>query len=509
VFKHLLMCMETPRPSHDLDRIRGKISAFAKSANLEYTEDEAGNCVVRKPASKGCENAVGVVIQSHLDMVTSKAADKQHDWAKDPIEPIIDGEYLKADRTTLGADDGIGVAAALALLEDNTLVHGPLECLFTADEETTMGGAEFLAGAPFLTGKVLINVDSEEDHQVCMGCAGGFEKKLYLPLSPVQEEAGEEYTSVVLDVSRLFGGHTGINIADQRANALLCMARVLDAFIRAAPSTSLCYIKGGNAPNAIPRDAVAVVSVKKDELSAASTAAEQMWADLRVEFASTDCKGDSKGEEKEPGMKLKIAANQDECNVLLSSYSSFPRHSPSSTRQAVDLMLNAPHGVIRMSKEDVGAVDTSISFSIVEFPAKDEGAESGKMCLHWFCRSTSDYQMKMVENRLEGLARLSGASFSGSLNYFPGWEPNAKSLGLKAVVAAHKKLFNLDPRVYSVHAGLECGWIQKRYPEMQCVSVGPLIHDAHTPDEALKIDTVAPFYDWLKESLVYLSQEKA
>lgn len=285
VWHWLLMCLETPRPPtseaapNSLNQIQSKLHAFGAKYGYDVAQDKVGNVRIRRPAAPGFEKATKIVIQSHMDVVCSKTQDKEHNFHTDPVTPIIDGEWLRADRTTLGADDGAGVAAALAILEDQSIQAGQLEAVFTADEETTMGGAEFMDKAPFLDSTVLINVDSEEDHEICVGCAGGIEKTVTLPVTRVAAEP-TAVTAVKVSLYGLLGGHTGIDIDKGRANALQVLVRLLEhQQDETGVAGQLLYLKGGNAANAIPRDAEAVIAVP-------TAAADNYIATLKADFAA-------------------------------------------------------------------------------------------------------------------------------------------------------------------------------------------------------------------------------
>ncbi len=543
---------------------------------LSYEVDAAGNILVRKPATPGLESAVRVAVQSHIDMVCSKTADSTHNFDTDPILADIsaDGKWIQAAGTTLGADDGIGVASALALLEatPDVLRHGPLECLFTVEEETTMDGAINLAPAPYLKAQVLLNVDSEEDHCVCVGCAGGAETKLFLTTtretpysaptagkaateavcvattSPATASADasavaaaaasaaapEDVVALTVSLSGFAGGHTGIDAASARANAIQVLARVLSAAsdaVSAAGSAGalrLASISGGNAPNAIPRDATAVVVVPAAAATAAASAAAAHFTGIVTESLLPEAKAklgeapaglygaqtDSAAEAKE------LAANPERARALcgmrmaLTAAAVTPVASAEAgegavwpvtrtdTEKIISLIQTVPHGVIRYSPEVAGDVDTSNALAMVGLPATpitaaaaaaevpeapevpagrhghcpEAGPEADHFWLHCFYRSFSDFQLGEMARRLRAIATLVGAQTTKSFGYFNGWEPVMSSPLLTCVLDAHKTLFPAlpAPQVYSVHAGLECGPIKNVYPDIHAVSIGPL-----------------------------------
>jgi len=514
VFEHLLMCLETPRPSTEpgqnhLKLMTDKLLAFGAAHGLDAAVDAAGNIRLRAAATKGFESATKICTQSHIDMVCSKANDKEHDFARDFVVPIIEGNILRADRTTLGADDGIGVAASLALLQErDSFDHGPLEAVFTVDEETTMRGAEDIAPAPFLQSSVMINCDSEQSGEVCIGCAGGFENLLYLPLqrTPIAADA----KLVQGHLHSLKGGHTGIDIHEGRANAIIIVARLLNAALQAGVPLQLHSLTGGNAPNAIPRDATFVVALPTAEAEAQFRASlATSFARVQSEFAGIERRvaADSPAQEGpdaryESCMVLDITTPAAAEGALVAS--------AVDTRRIVSLSLNVPHGPIKVNVALDHAVDTSISFSLAKLTPTAAGASEDGDCFiaHVFCRSSFDADMLDVNARLDALAFLAGAKCKGKTNYFPGWDPRPDSPALKQVVATYRSLNNgAEPRVYSVHAGLECGLFKRAYPDMDCVSIGPTIHHAHSPQECMLIDTVQPFYAWLKQSIINISRD--
>ncbi len=571
IWKYMLMCFDTPRPSGKEHMLRDKIIQIAKNLNIESNVDSAGNLCLRKPATKGYEDRVKVAIQAHLDMVCSKTDDSTHDFDTQGVTVDVtpDGAWLKAEGTTLGADDGIGVAAGLAMMEDSTAVHGPLECIFTVEEETTMAGAINLATRPFLEAQAILNVDSEEDHKICVGCAGGLELRMF---SKVERDAALEteaannvsaWSAVSVSLAGLVGGHTGIDIHRGRANAIHIIARTLLTALSAvaedqdpALSVRLVSISGGNAANAIPRDAQAVVAVNEAAtfrslkslapdapLSSGAVlgkgaagfvaALQEYFAGVVEDYALVEAKGrigeggtGGYGGQDEDEAKAKEASLAQltqssavvSCTMKLETSSTpvdanwLKAHrviKAANTFTILNLISAVPHGVMRWSPQVEGDVDTSNALSMIKLPAtppsSNEGAE-GKQAdgedggrhgacpeagpagdhfwLHCFFRSYSDYQLKEVSRKLRSIASLAGATVTEGFGYFNGWEPVLESALFKSTLAAHRQLFPTRPapQVYSVHAGLECGPIKQRYPDIHAVSIGPLSTCSFSPD---------------------------
>lgn len=569
-WKYMAMCFDTPRPSSQEEAMRKKILSIANTLKLDAAVDDAGNVRVRKPATPGYEDRVRIVVQGHLDMVCSKTKDSTHDFDKDALDvTLTDDGWVQATGTTLGADDGIGVASALMLLENNDFTHGPLECLFTVEEETTMGGAINLAKRPFLEAQALINVDSEEDNSICVGCAGGAEMKLSLP---VQRESSEVIAAlpspslVTISVSGLVGGHTGVDIHTNRANAIVVISRIVSSLVDLHPGLRLCSISGGNAVNAIPRDAQAVVllptlasyansaaAVDALMLSLKAAFSEQVrdfaYAEAKARIGAGGAGGFGGTDEEEEAAKAKalaaltpvraIAESTMKLEVQSESITDIPafmkNYAPvteQSTHKILAMLEAIPHGVLRTSPEVEGDVDTSNALSLIGLSPKpevgsvtkdddnssvgrhghcDEVTEGDVFWAHCFYRSFSDYQLTRVARKLRAIGSLAGAKCTEPFGYFNGWEPNISSPLFASVYATHRALFpevkNL--RVYSVHAGLECGPIMNQYPDLHAVSIGPLIVSAHSPDEKMRVASVGPFVQWLVASIEALSKVNA
>ena len=430
VWKHFAEIVRIPRPSSHEEKIRRYILDFARAQGLESKEDAAHNVYVRKPASKGMEDRKGVILQAHLDMVPQKNNDKEFDFTKDPIDAYIDGGWVTADGTTLGADNGIGVAAILAVLEDRTLKHGPLEALFTATEETGMDGANGLEKG-LLHGDILLNLDSEEEGELYVGCAGGLDANMTFGYKAEPTPAGG-YTAAKISVKGLKGGHSGIQIVCQRANA----NKVLFRFLNAAPcDVLLASVDGGGLRNAIPREAEAVVLVETgdyDEFAAAVKAYEET---VRAEYAGI-----------EDAVSVKVAEVGKPAEML-------PKEVAGNLIKAV---AACPDGVQRMSVAMPGLVQTSTNLARVV----SDGRTVKLQCL---LRSSVNTEKEALGESIAALFTLAGAKteLTGAYN---GWNPDMESPILKAMTASYEALYGKKPAVTAIHAGLECGIIGSAYP---------------------------------------------
>ena len=469
VWKHFAQIVQIPRPSGHEEAIRQYIIDFAKAEGLEWKEDKAHNVYVRKPASEGMENRVGVVIQAHLDMVPQKNNDKQFDFLTDPIEAYIDGEWVTADGTTLGADNGIGAAAILAVLEDKTLVHGPVEALFTATEETGMDGA-FGLEEGMLQGDILLNLDSETEGELYVGCAGGLDATTTFTY---EAEPAPACDCVALKVTAkgMKGGHSGIQIGYQRANANKVLFRFLDA-VSADCKCCLASVDGGGLRNAIPREAEAVVLVpqeKKDAFVAALAAYEKM---IIKEF-----------EDIEDSIRIfaeEVAKPQEVMPAALSE-------------KLIKAIIACPDGVQKMSMSMEGLVQTSTNLARVV----SDGKTVKVQCL---LRSSVRSEKEFLGARIAAVFSLAGGETELSGAY-DGWNPNMKSPILAAMTTSYEQLYGKRPAVTAIHAGLECGIIGSKYPNLDMISFGPTICYPHSPDEKVEIASVEKFYDFLLRTL--------
>jgi dipeptidase D len=471
LWSHFDDILEIPRASKKEERIRDHIVAVAERNGLEYKIDAAGNLVVRKAGSSGHENATATVIQAHLDMVQEKNSDVAFDFDKDAIQPQRDGEYVKATGTTLGSDNGVGVASMLALMDANDIVHGPLELLFTVDEETGLTGASDLA-EDMLVGRQLINVDSEEEGVLTIGCAGGADSHLFLSIDKEAAPGGSR--AIAVRVFGLKGGHSGIDIHLQRGNATRLLARALYA-VSLDHSFRIAEIQGGSAHNAIPREATATI-VAKENLDKIRIRLQAELETIRSEFRPA-----------EPDMDFSIA---DEG-------ASGEAWSAGSTAKALQLCVGLPHGAMAMSYDIPGLVETSTNEAVIK-------ESDGRLTILMSSRSSEASALKALRQRIRAIATLVGAEVDEDEGY-PGWKPDVKSNMLEIVKVVHKQVTGKEPEVGAVHAGLECGIIGEKYPGMDMISFGPQIEFPHSPDERVKVNTVATFYDLLLKTLERLA----
>ena len=464
VWKHFAAICEIPHPSHEEDAIRAYIVKWAEELGLEHKVDEAQNVYVYKPATPGMEDRKGIILQAHTDMVPQKNNDKEFNFSTDPIEAYIDGEWVTANGTTLGADNGIGLAAAMAAMEDADLVHGPLECLFTATEETGMDGA-FGLKSGMLKGEILLNLDSETEGELYVGCAGGTDANITLPYTA--EAAPEGWSAVKLEVKGLKGGHSGIQIGFQRGNANRLLCRLL---LHTELEWLLASIDGGGLRNAIPREAQAVVLVKDVEAFKAEAAAYEKT--LQAEFENIE----------------------DSIAVLVEEVAYPTEIIPAATAVAlIKAVVGAPNGVVKMSVEMEGLVQTSTNLARVV----SNGEYVKIQCL---LRSSVSSEKLALAEAIKGVFELAGAEVELSGSY-DGWKPNMESPILKAMLASYEALYGKRPAVTAIHAGLECGIIGGVYPNLDMISFGPTICYPHSPDEKVEIASVAKFYDFLLHTL--------
>ncbi|MCA1768672.1 MAG: aminoacyl-histidine dipeptidase [Halomonas sp.] len=466
LWRHFRTLCETPRPSGHEAALVALLEQWADARGLAHDRDVFGNLRLCKPASPGHEAAPGVILQGHLDMVAQANADHAHDFTCDPIQTRVgDDGWLRATQTTLGADNGLGVAAALAILEDETLVHGPLEALFTLEEETSMGGALNLAEG-WLEGSRLLNLDSEDRGEVYIGCAGGADVvvEAQLPTSPLAEDE----VAMRLSLTGLRGGHSGMDIHKGLGNANRLLVRVL----RALESCEIRLVDyhGGTLRNALPREAFAILVLPSDQREAALSRVAALEAELRAELAGVD-----------DGLAL----------VLSPSESTF---AEALTAQASHLLVAALHaapcGVERMSSEVPGVVETSNNLGVV-------GLEAGRFHLCALVRSLRDSATVDLADRFTALFELIGARVRVE-NAYPGWTPRPGSDLLERFCRLHRETMGSDPAVKVIHAGLECGILGGKYPQLEMISFGPLIRGAHSPDERVEIASVAEFWTLLR-----------
>lgn len=468
LWKHFHSLTQIPRPSKKEERIIQFMKEFGESLGLETIVDKVGNVIIRKPATPGMEDRVGVVLQGHLDMVPQKNSDKVHDFEKDPIETIIDGEWVKANGTTLGSDNGMGVAAAMAVLEDKTLVHGLVEALFTTDEESGMTGANNLQ-PDVLKGDILINMDSEDEGELYIGCAGGINGNFKFRYKEEAVPAGTK--AYKINVAGLKGGHSGLDIPLGRGNSCKIMIRLLNHGAN-DHGLRLSSIDAGNMRNAIPREANAVVVMPEGETDKFKECFDKMVSKIKAELSVT-----------EPGLTISIEATDAPSYVM---------DTDTQTRM-IKAVYGCPNGVIRMSDAMPGLVETSTNLSIVN-------SKDGVITVLCLLRSSVDSAKKDLVNMMGSIFELAAAevSFDGE---YPGWKPNPDSTILKLMQDVYNKKYGKIPEIKAIHAGLECGILGAAYPNWDMISFGPTIRYPHSPDEKVNIPSVGKFYDFLVETL--------
>jgi dipeptidase D len=456
---------KTPRCSKDEKRIALWLMDWAGDHDLEVGQDGAGNVSIRVPGSAGYEDSPVVVIQGHMDMVCEKTPDSTHDFSRDAIRSIVDGEWLTADKTTLGADNGIAIAMGMAAALDRELAHPPLELLFTVDEETTGSGAWGLEPG-FVTGRRLINLDSEEEGVLTIGCAGGEKSDHWLPLD--FEPTPGDFVPLTIDAGGMAGGHSA-DIHHEKANALKVMGRTLHALLEAA-DIRLAHLEGGSADNAIPRDAHAVIYIHPANIKKAGETVAQLEKIIRQEFKNTD-----------PALKIQVNEGCGE---------DYPETAAAqSTGRAVALILAMPHGIYAMSTEVEHFVETSNNFASFKI-------ENRRLKMVTMQRSPLDSRLSDAGLRIASVVKLAGGS-TRNRDRYPGWQANKQSFLLQQSAGAYKKLFGREPVVETTHGGLECGVIGKRLPGMDMISFGPTIKDPHSPDERVHIGSIGKIWDLL------------
>ncbi|MDD4008285.1 MAG: aminoacyl-histidine dipeptidase [Fermentimonas sp.] len=467
---------QIPRPSKKEEKIRAYLLDFAEKHNLEVKQDKAGNILITKPATPGKEDLPTIILQSHIDMVCEKNSNIEHDFDNDPIETIIEGDWVKANGTTLGADNGIGVAAELAVLASDDIAHGKIEAFFTVDEETGLTGANALE-KDFLTGNLLINLDTEEEGEIYIGCAGGKGTKAYFKYK--EKDAPMKYFWFRVMVKGLRGGHSGSDIDKGYGNANKILARFLNSISRKKYDMILSEIGGGNLHNAIPREAFALLGVK-----------EKYKEDIRVKLNTFLADVQNELKHTEPNLDIKLESVQIPSKVI-----------NRKTTEKLILALNAcPHGVIGMSHDIPGLVETSTNLASIKM-LPDNQIEIGTSQ-----RSSVESQKRYIVNKVSSVFELAGAKIIHNEGY-PGWQPNPDSNLLKLAQREYKNLYNKDSKVKAIHAGLECGLFLEKYPNLDMISIGPDMTDVHSPDEKMKISSVGKFWDFLVKILENISSD--
>ena len=456
-----------PRCSKNEAQIAQWLHQWAQDRGFAVRTDTAGNMVIAVPASKGAEDKPMVVIQGHMDMVCEKTKDASHDFSKDPIRLITDGEWLTAEQTSLGADNGIALAYALAVTEDLSVSHPPLELLFTVDEESGLLGAKAMAN-DFVDGRLLLNIDSEEDGVFTVGCAGGQDTRLLLDLPFTAIPAKDAVSRIV--VSGLQGGHSGVDIHKQRASANKILARVLNQFVTAGP-IRLLSIKGGTTHNAIARDAEACFYAAADRLPLFAEQSAELQKVMRTEYKATD-----------PQLTLTFQTHD-------TAPSEMTALSEADTCKVVNLLMAMPHGVAAVSDDIEGLVETSNNLAVVATKNQTIQILSSQ-------RSSVMSRLAEITAQIVSLAELSGARTVDE-NSYPAWPPNMNSPLLDRCKKVYQRMFSRKPGVQTIHAGLECGLIGAKHPGMDMISIGPTIKNPHSPDEKLHIPSISRVWDFL------------
>jgi dipeptidase D len=466
--------LKIPRPSKKEEKIAAFIKKFGQDHGLETLLDEVGNLLIRKPASPGMEKMKMVALQSHIDMVCEKNADTSHDFEKDPIQAYVDEGWVKAKGTTLGADDGIGIATQLAILEADEIKHGPLECLFTIDEETGLTGA-FGLKPGFLKSDILLNLDSEDDGELFIGCAGGKDTVIELPFE--KEETPGQAASMKIMVSGLKGGHSGDDIHKGRGNANKILNRALWELANKF-GVKVSVFNGGNLRNAIAREAYAVVAMDENRMKDVQAWLKEFENAVQNELHVT-----------EPDLKVTFE-KVDKASFVLSE---------KSQESLLNSLYACPHGVIAMSQEIPGFVETSTNLASVK-------TLEDHFLITTSQRSSVETAKDDICNMVAAVFRLTEARIRHTDGY-PGWSPDPHSEIVDITVDSYKKLFGEEPSVRAVHAGLECGLIGDKYPGMDMISYGPTIRGAHSPDEKLEIDTVIKFWELTLDVLLKIPEK--
>ncbi len=469
VWNNFYLLTQQPRPSKHEEKVRAFLLEWARERGIDACADETGNVIMRAPATPGYENLRGVIMQAHMDMVPQKTADTVHDFEKDPIQTQILGDWVGAKGTTLGADDGIGVALAMSVLEDKTLVHGPVEVLITYDEETGMTGANRLKPGLF-QGDILLNLDSEDEGELCIGCAGGLDGIADFKYKKVKTPSG--YVAYHIGVKGLQGGHSGMDISLYRANACKIIARTLLPLITKYDG-KVAFIKAGSLRNALPFEGGADVLLPADRVVAARQKVARIFADVKAEFQDSD-----------PGAAFqfakldKVPADYIQDDVALN---------------AVKAILACPHGVVRMSSAFKGLTETSTNLAMIR-------CGRGHLTVYSLMRSAVNTAKAQLASEMRCVFELAGAKFTTTGGY-SGWTPRPDTPVYKVVCDVWKKVSGKEMKVNATHGGLECALLGAKYPNWEMASIGPTIVHPHSPDERVKIDTVGNAWEFLKELL--------
>ena len=469
IWKYFAEILQIPRPSKKEEKIIEYLIKFGKEHKLETLQDEAGNIIIRKPATKGMENRISVVLQSHMDMVCEKNSDVTHDFNSDPINAYVDGTWVRAKGTTLGADDGIGMAAQLALLASKDVQHGPLECLFTVDEETGLTGA-FEIQPDFIKSKILLNLDSEDEGELFIGCAGGMDTEITFAYDT--EKVPSDFKPFRLSITGLKGGHSGDDIDKGLGNSI----KIINRFLWKGSNKydlRISELEGGNLRNAIPREAFATFLIHKDDEENMMEFYDQYKNDIFGELSAV-----------EPNLKIEIKETEMPQWVI----------DEPTQFDLLNSLYACPHGVIAMSHSIPGLVETSTNLASIKF------IQDNQILVTTSQRSSTSSSKVDVGNMVQSVFRLANANVVHTSGY-PGWTPNTNSTILSITKSSYQKLFGAEPVVRAIHAGLECGLFLEKYPNLDMISFGPTIKGAHSPDERLDIETTDKFWKLLVDVL--------
>jgi len=475
IWKNFYELTQIPRPSKKEEKVIAYLKKFGEDLNLETIVDEVGNVIIKKPATEGMENRKGIILQGHMDMVPQKNADTEHDFEKDPIDAFVDGEWVTARGTTLGADNGMGVAAGMSVLQATDIEHGPVEVLITMDEETGMTGAENLK-AGVLDGDILMNLDSEDEGELYIGCAGGVDTNGEFTYNA--EETPEGMAAYKVSVKGLKGGHSGLDIHLGRGNANKIMnVLLMKAFEKYG--VRLAEINGGSLRNAIPRESFVTVVLPEDKKADFEAFIGEFEEIAKDEFKEAD-----------PGLVVLAESTEIPAKII----------DEKTQKNLYDAVAGCPNGVIKMSESVKGIVETSTNLAIVKSDGK-------KILLCTLNRSLVDDDRDKLAAEIRTVFEAAGAK-AVSEGAYPGWKPNPDSDILKEMKEIYNNKYGKVPEVKVIHAGLECGILGATYPNWDMISFGPTIRNPHSPDEMVKIDTVALFYEFLVETLKHAPEKK-
>jgi dipeptidase D len=474
VWRNFYTLTQIPRPSHHEEQVREFLVKFGQDLGLETSTDEAGNVLIRKPAATSMEDRQGVILQAHMDMVPQKAREKDHDFTKDPIEAYVEGGWVTADGTTLGADDGIGLAMAMSVLQSETLELGPIEALFTVSEEAGMDGALGLK-PNVLQGDTYINLDWETEGVFCIGSAGGEDVNVEAAYPETDTPAGMDCFE--LSVTGLKGGHSGMDINLGRGHATKLLVRILKDASR-ADGLRLARIAGGDVDNAIPREASALACVPESKTDGFLDQLTEFEGIFQQELAAV-----------EPDLKVEAVPADPPVRVM----------EEAAQRTLINILYATPQGVMRMSDAVPGLVETSTNMGVVQ-------VEQGTVAGTCYMRSSVDSALDDLGQMIASVWELAGVD-AGFTGRYPGWQPNPDSPILALMQDTYQDLYGQKPEVEAIHAGLECGVIGANYPNLDIISIGPTLVDVHTPDERLEVSSVQKVYDLLVATLERIPEE--